>query len=249
MKTATQYTIKLDLEEMTILRDLVRIGMKSKYYREYTTEEIDDYMCEDIRDRNVVAVMQFVNLNPVNQIEAMFDTKLFEGLVTVWEVAQGGLINPPIRCTLHSYLRHQPMTVTFQANYKEVFATETVEKIEQLVEDNYDLDDILEFIDANSEDDFISFYEEYVSAGENIGYDVVDAFVKYHGSMSYVEHVEDAYRGCYDDEETFAEEYYNEIYGDVPAFLVIDWEQTWKQSLTYDFDFVDGYVFSSNFWV
>jgi hypothetical protein len=83
MKTATQYTIKLDLEEMTILRDLVRIGMKSKYYREYTTEEIDDYMCEDIRDRNVVAVMQFVNLNPVNQIEAMFDTKLFEGLVTV----------------------------------------------------------------------------------------------------------------------------------------------------------------------
>jgi hypothetical protein len=40
-------------------------------------------MCEDIRDRNVVAVMQFVNLNPVNQIEAMFDTKLFEGLVTV----------------------------------------------------------------------------------------------------------------------------------------------------------------------
>ena len=139
------------------------------------------------------------------------------------------------------------MSVTFQANYKEVFATETVEKIDQLVEDNYDLDDILEFVDQNSEADLVAYYEDYVRVGENIGYDVVDAFVKYHGSMCYVEHVEDAYRGCYDDEETFAEEYYNEIYGEVPGFLVVDWEATWKQSLTYDFDFVDGYVFSSDF--
>jgi hypothetical protein len=138
------------------------------------------------------------------------------------------------------------MSVTFAANYKEVFATETVEKIEQLVEDNYDLDDILEFVDANSEAALLEYYEEYCTAGENIGYDVVDAFVKYHG-MSYVENVEDAFRGVYYDEATFAEEYYTEIYGEVPAFLVVDWEQTWKQSLSYDFDFVDGYVFSSSF--
>jgi len=139
------------------------------------------------------------------------------------------------------------MSVTFAANYKEVFATETVEKIEQLVEDNYALDDILEFVDQNSEADLISYYEDYCSVGENIGYDVVDAFIKYHGDVSYIEYVEDAFRGVYYDEETFAEEYYNEIYGEVPGFLVIDWEATWKQSLTYDFDFVDGYVFSSSF--
>jgi hypothetical protein len=35
-------------------------------------------------------VQQFVNLSPVNQIDALFDTKLFEG-VTIWELAQGGL--------------------------------------------------------------------------------------------------------------------------------------------------------------
>ena len=139
------------------------------------------------------------------------------------------------------------MSITMTANYKEVFKQETVEKIEQLVEDNYDLDDILEFVDQNSEADFISYYEQYCTVGENIGYDVVDAFVKYHGDMSYVENVEDAFRGVYYDEATFAEEYYSEIYGELPAFLVIDWEQTWKQSLTYDFDFVDGYVFSSSF--
>jgi hypothetical protein len=138
------------------------------------------------------------------------------------------------------------MSVTFQANYKEVFTTKTVEKIEELVEDNYDLDDILEFVDQNSEADFVSFYEEYCTAGENIGYDVVDAFVKYHG-ISYVENAEDAFRGVYYDEETFAEEYYNDVYGEVPGFLVVDWEATWKQSLSYEFDFVDGYVFSSSF--
>ena len=42
------------------------------------------------------------------------------------------------------------------------------------------------------------------------------------------------------------EEFYNDI-GDVPSFLVVDWEATWDQSLSYDFDFVDGYVFSSSF--
>ena len=167
--------------------------------------------------------------------------------MTVGELAQGGLRCPPNSDILHSFLRKPQMSVTFQANYKEVFAIETVEKIEELIEDNYDLDDILEFVDNNSEADLVVYYEDYCTAGENIGYDVVDAFVKYHGDMGYVENVEDTFRGVYYDEETFAEEYYNEIYGEVPAFLVVDWEATWKQSLTYDFDFIDGYVFSSNF--
>jgi len=138
------------------------------------------------------------------------------------------------------------MSVTFTVNYKETFAAATVDKIEELLEDSYALEDILEFIDANSEDDFVSFYEEYVTQGEKVGYDVVDAFVGYHG-LSYVEHCEDAYRGTYDSGADFAEEFYNDVYGDVPSFLVVDWEATWNQSLYYDFDFVDGYVFSSSF--
>ncbi len=137
------------------------------------------------------------------------------------------------------------MSVTFTANYKEIFATQTVEKIEELLEDNYALDDILEFIDANNEEDFVSFYEEYVTQGENLGYDVVDAFVEYHG-LSYVESCGDAYRGQYDSEADFAEEFTNELH-DVPSFVVVDWQATFDQNLRYDFDFVDGYVFSSNF--
>jgi hypothetical protein len=132
-------------------------------------------------------------------------------------------------------------------NYKEVFAIETVEKIEELVEDNYDLDDILEFVDNNSEADLISYYEDYVKVGENVGYDVVDAFVKYHGSMCYVENVEEAFRSAYYDEETFAEEFYNDVYGEVPSILVVDWKAVWDQSLSYDYDFIEGFVFSSSF--
>ena len=142
------------------------------------------------------------------------------------------------------------MTVTLTSNYKEVFALETVEKIQQLTEeDSYDLGCILEFIDENSEDDFVAYYEEYVSTAEDLGYDVVDAFVNYHGNMGYVENVKDAYKGSYQDEETFAEEYYESEYDlyRIPNGLVIDWEATWNQNLKYDFDFVDGFVFSSTF--
>lgn len=139
------------------------------------------------------------------------------------------------------------MTVTLTTNYKEILQTATVEKIDELLEDNYELTDILEFIDEHNEEDFVAYYEKYVEQGENLGYDVVDAFIDYHDDVSYVEHVEDAYRGSYDSEAEFAQEFTNDVYGDVPSFVVVDWEATWDRNLSYDFDFVNGFVFSSHF--
>ena len=140
------------------------------------------------------------------------------------------------------------MSITLTTNYKEVLKLETVEFIEEnCVEGEYDLDDALKFIDEHNEDDFVAFYDEYIRVGEILGYDVVDAFIEYQGDLSYVEHVEDAYRGEYSSGADFTEEFYNEVYGEVPSFLVVDWEATWNQSLTYDFSFVNGYVFSSSF--
>ena len=159
------------------------------------------------------------------------------------------LATPILLVDLLHYIRTQaihPMTTTMTANYKEVLQPQTVEFIEEnCIEGEYDLDDALKFIDEHGETDFVLFYDDYISAGENVGYDVVDAFINYHG-VSYAEHVEDAYRGNYNSGAEFAEEFYNDI-GDVPSFLVVDWEATWDQSLSYDFDFVDGYVFSSSF--
>ena len=139
------------------------------------------------------------------------------------------------------------MTITLTANYKETLQTATVEKIDELLDDNYELTDILEFIDEHNEDDFVAYYEQYVEQGENLGYDVVDAFIDYHGDVSYVEHVEDAYRGSYDSEAEFAEQFTYDVYGDVPSFVVVDWAATWDNNLSYDFDFVNGFVFAHDF--
>jgi antirestriction protein len=138
------------------------------------------------------------------------------------------------------------MSVTLTANYKEIFAAETVEFIDSLLEDNYALEDILEFIDENNEQDFVAHYVSYVEQGEDLGYDVVDAFVKENG-IDNVKYTRDAYRGSYDSEADFAEEYTQEIYGEVPSFVVVDWQATWDSNLAYDFDFVDGFVFDRNF--
>lgn len=139
------------------------------------------------------------------------------------------------------------MTVTLQVNYKEHLAAATVEFIEGLLEDNYELSDILEFVDEHCEEDLVAYYEKYVEAGENIGYDVVDAFINYHSDVSYVEYVEDAYRGSYNSEEEFAEEFTEGLYGEVPSYLIVDWAATWNCNLRYDFDYVNGFVFSSQF--
>ena len=127
------------------------------------------------------------------------------------------------------------MSVTLTASYKETLAIEIVTKIDELVDDNYALDDILEFVDNHGEADFVAYYEEYVRVGDIIGYEAVDALIEEMGAVSYIEDCEERYRGSYHNEAEFAEEYYNELNGEVDAFLVVDWEATWESSLRYDF--------------
>ena len=125
------------------------------------------------------------------------------------------------------------MTVTLTANYKEVLNAETVEKIEELLEDNYALDDILEFIDNYNESTFVNIYEEYVRCGEAIGYEAVDALANEDG-IDYIEGCDERFRGWYESTADFAEDFYNDI-SDVPDGLVIDWQATYDQNLYYDF--------------
>ena len=133
------------------------------------------------------------------------------------------------------------MSVTLTVNYKEIFKADTVELIEELLEDNHDLNCILEFIDENDEDTFVTYYEDYVEQGENVGYDVVDAFVEENGFCD-VEHCGEAYVGCYASGADFAEEYSNDCGDDIPVHIIVDWEATWDRSLCYDFDIVEkGY--------
>ncbi len=126
------------------------------------------------------------------------------------------------------------MSITLTANYKEVLNAHTVNKIDELIDENYALDDMLEFIDAHNEDDFCNYYEEYCRCGEAIGYDAVDALIEEMGDMSYIDCCDERFRGWYESEADFAEEFYNEI-SDVPSALVIDWQATYDSSLRYDY--------------
>ena len=143
-----------------------------------------------------------------------------------------------VQCIVNESSGIPPVSITFTANYKEVLNTETVEKIDELLEDCYALDDMLEFIDQHNESDFVAYYGEYCRCGEAIGYEAVDAYIEEQGCVSYVDSCDDKYRGCYDSEADFAEEFYSEMY-DIPCELVVDWEQTWEQNLRYDFTSCD----------
>lgn len=140
------------------------------------------------------------------------------------------------------------MSITLTSNYKEVLNAQTVEFIEERLEDNYALDDMLEFIDTYNEDDFCNYYEEYVRCGEAIGYDAVDALIAENGEMSCIDDCDERYRGSYDSVADFAEEFYTSIH-DIPGDLVIDWEATWESSMRYDYTACEAgyrcvYIFS-----
>jgi antirestriction protein len=117
--------------------------------------------------------------------------------------------------------------------------------ITELVEDNYALDDILEFLTKYNGDDLIAYYVDYVIQGDKVGWDVVDAFLEIN-NISDIDRAEDVYMGEYESEAHFAESYFNDIM-DVPGGLVIDWEETFQQSLSYSYDYVKGFVFQSDF--
>lgn len=130
---------------------------------------------------------------------------------------------------------NQPqMSITLTANYTETLNTETVEKIQELLEEVYALDDMLEFIDTYNEKDFVAYYEEYCRCGEAIGYDAVDALIGEMGCVSDIEGCDERFRGWYESTADFAEEYYSDLH-DVPVALVIDWEATYDSSLRYDY--------------
>ena len=86
------------------------------------------------------------------------------------------------------------------------------------------------------------YQELYEKLCENHHEEAIEAFLTI-WEESDLHGFEDAYVGCYESEKDFAEQYTTDVYGlDVPSFVVIDWQATWDQ-LSYDYEFVNGYVF------
>ena len=121
-----------------------------------------------------------------------------------------------------------------QSNYKTFLQQDTIDRIDSYVEDGYNIDQMLQFIDDYSEQDFLFYYEDYQNAVDNLDSDIVDAFIDING-ISEVSSACDAYVGWYQSTGDFAESYINSI-TDVPDMIVVDWDATWDRTLMYDFD-------------
>jgi antirestriction protein len=140
------------------------------------------------------------------------------------------------------------MSVTLTSSYK-TLKPEVVEKIEELLEDNYCLEDMLKFIDEyDAEDEFVEFYEEYVRCGEEIGYNVVDAYIA-ETDVASITDCDERYVGEFRNTEEFAEYYVTDIMGEsVPEYVYPDWALTWDRILYYDHtacevDYCTTYIF------
>jgi antirestriction protein len=128
------------------------------------------------------------------------------------------------------------MSITLTTNYREVLAPETVEKIDGYLESLYDLGAILEFIDEHSEEDFREYYEEYVEAGEEHGFEAVDFFINEVADLSDLDKFERAYIGEYSSPARMAEDFLEDEVDRLHYMIVVDWEATAEYLIDHDVD-------------
>ena len=138
------------------------------------------------------------------------------------------------------------MTVTLTASYEQTLEADTIEQINALKEEQYDLQAMLEFIDEHSEKEFRFFYEDYVRLGEEVGYEAVDAFLQLH-DVDDLDKFESAYAGSYVSHTDFAEDFLDSEIRCLPYCIVVDWKETAEYLFENDIDEIDGHFFRSYF--
>lgn len=125
--------------------------------------------------------------------------------------------------------------------------SDTTENLVSTLQDQgYDWEDMMSFIEDKGQENFVNYYENYVTLVVQHSYDAVEAFIEEFG-IDCLSGFEDSYYGEYTDEEQFAEEFFYNLNYNIPDFVIVDWEKTWEQNLSDDFAFSGGYIFCKNF--
>jgi len=168
------------------------------------------------------------------------------------------------------------MSITLSDNYKETLPAEIVTIVDELVEDGYDLEDILitlDYFGADYYENLVSIFEILEDTGasksdlydylEEQGIDELEFFDKYQEmmenydegavkaflsmySVSDLHAFEEAYEGHYDDVRDFVENYLEMLGENIPSWIVVDYEATWNASIRFDYNEEDGYYFRSD---
>ena len=131
------------------------------------------------------------------------------------------------------------------------YSEETQTAIEEFLENTFgwDEDELVGFIEIFGEEKFKLYFEEYADMVDDIGIDVVSAFLDVF-DIENVSSCRDAYMGRYDSGAEFAQNIAEDC-GDVPrnmsSWIEIDWDKSWD-NLSYDYVESDnGHIFSQNF--
>jgi hypothetical protein len=168
------------------------------------------------------------------------------------------------------------LSITLSTTYKETLPTEIVAIVDEMVEDGYDLEDILLTLDYFGEEyyeNLVSIFEMLEDTGasksdlydyiEEQGIDELEYFEKYQEvmddydegavkaflemySVSDLHAFEDAYEGQFDDVEAFVDNFMENSGEEIPTWVVVDYEATWNYSLRHDYNEENGYYFRSN---
>ena len=129
------------------------------------------------------------------------------------------------------------------------YSEETQTQIEEFLENTFgwDEDELVDFIEEHGEEKFKLYFEEYADMVDDIGNDVVSAFLNVFDIES-VSSCRDAYMGQYDSGAEFAQSIAEdccEVPRDMSSWIEIDWKASWD-NLSFDyFESDDGHIFSN----
>ena len=114
----------------------------------------------------------------------------------------------------------------------------------------WEYNDMCDFIENHSEEEFIHHYETYNRLCDEYGQNLVDEFIE-DFDVSTIENFEDMYQGQYNSGADFAEQIASDcgyVTRDLPSWIEIDWQKTWDNALSYDYtELIGGHIFNNNY--
>ena len=128
------------------------------------------------------------------------------------------------------------------------YSEETQTQIEEFLENTFgwDEDELVDFIEEHGEEKFKLYFEEYADMVDDIGIDVVLAYLE-NFDISDVSSCRDAYQGKYESGAEFAQSIAEDCgeVGSNSSWIEIDWNASWD-NLSFDyFESDDGHIFSN----
>ena len=144
-------------------------------------------------------------------------------------------------------MREQTLTNATAIDFS-IYNQEVQERINQLIEDNFDVEDIVSFVDQYGMNN-INYYEDIVQLCEDYSRDAVEEFLE-EFDFSDLNYFADMYAGQYNTLRDYAEQLFDDIYlNEIPEHLqrFVDYD-AFTTELSYEFLITEsGHVFNRNY--